>query len=226
MSDDSGTANTTLTFAAGTNPDIAQVQVQNKLQLATPLLPATGTASRHPGHPIEQQLSAGRGLRVQRQQHVALRHRQLCRFALAGSTEPGQRRGQLQRLRYPVRDAHLARCRQAQQLRVDAGRRRERDPEPERPGCRRPARRNAGAADTAADRDDHRGDAAAHADGVRQHPAEGQPRRVPGAHSRRRARRAWRRDLLHRLALQRPAGVGDRHPAGAGRQRARHGQRW
>src|SRR5471032_3059472 len=39
-SDDSGTATTTLTFDAGTNPDIAQVQVQNKLQLATPLLPA------------------------------------------------------------------------------------------------------------------------------------------------------------------------------------------
>src|ERR1700681_4909641 len=37
--DDSGQATTTLTFAAGTNPDIAQVQVQNKLQLATPLLP-------------------------------------------------------------------------------------------------------------------------------------------------------------------------------------------
>jgi multidrug efflux pump len=37
--DDSGTATTTLTFEAGTNPDIAQVQVQNKLQLATPLLP-------------------------------------------------------------------------------------------------------------------------------------------------------------------------------------------
>ena len=29
----------TVTFAAGTNPDIAQVQVQNKLQQATPLLP-------------------------------------------------------------------------------------------------------------------------------------------------------------------------------------------
>ncbi len=40
-SDDSGTAIVTLTFAAGTNPDVAQVQVQNKLQLATPLLPAT-----------------------------------------------------------------------------------------------------------------------------------------------------------------------------------------
>src|SRR6202171_4334777 len=38
--DDSGQATTTLTFAAGTNPDIAQVQVQNKLQLAVPLLPA------------------------------------------------------------------------------------------------------------------------------------------------------------------------------------------
>ncbi|MGH8142121.1 MAG: efflux RND transporter permease subunit [Steroidobacteraceae bacterium] len=39
-SDDSGTATISLTFDAGTNPDIAQVQVQNKLQLATPLLPA------------------------------------------------------------------------------------------------------------------------------------------------------------------------------------------
>ncbi|MDB5858907.1 MAG: multidrug efflux transporter permease subunit [Ramlibacter sp.] len=38
--DDTGTATITLTFAAGTNPDIAQVQVQNKLALAMPLLPA------------------------------------------------------------------------------------------------------------------------------------------------------------------------------------------
>ncbi|WP_115718206.1 efflux RND transporter permease subunit [Gallaecimonas mangrovi] len=34
-----GMATITLTFIQGTNPDIAQVQVQNKLQLATPLLP-------------------------------------------------------------------------------------------------------------------------------------------------------------------------------------------
>jgi len=34
-----GTATITLSFAQGTDPDIAQVQVQNKLQLATPLLP-------------------------------------------------------------------------------------------------------------------------------------------------------------------------------------------
>jgi multidrug efflux pump len=38
-SDDSGQGVVTLTFAPGTDPDIAQVQVQNKLQLATPQLP-------------------------------------------------------------------------------------------------------------------------------------------------------------------------------------------
>lgn len=38
-SDSSGQAQITLTFSADANPDIAQVQVQNKLQLATPLLP-------------------------------------------------------------------------------------------------------------------------------------------------------------------------------------------
>src|SRR5206468_2547897 len=40
-SDDTGQSTTTLTFATGTNADIAQVQVQNKLQLAMPLLPAS-----------------------------------------------------------------------------------------------------------------------------------------------------------------------------------------
>jgi multidrug efflux pump len=38
-SQSNGTATITLTFASGTNADIAQVQVQNKLQLAMPLLP-------------------------------------------------------------------------------------------------------------------------------------------------------------------------------------------
>jgi len=40
-SDKDGTLTITLTFDQGTNPDIAQVQVQNKLQLATPSLPQT-----------------------------------------------------------------------------------------------------------------------------------------------------------------------------------------
>ncbi len=38
-SDSAGNVSVILTFEAGTNPDIAQVQVQNKLALATPLLP-------------------------------------------------------------------------------------------------------------------------------------------------------------------------------------------
>src|SRR6266850_8052984 len=38
-SDSAGNGTITLTFDAGTNPDIAQVQVQNKVALATPLLP-------------------------------------------------------------------------------------------------------------------------------------------------------------------------------------------
>lgn len=38
-SDSSGTLQLTLSFQNGTDADIAQVQVQNKLQLATPLLP-------------------------------------------------------------------------------------------------------------------------------------------------------------------------------------------
>src|SRR5690606_103524 len=38
-SDSNGNAQIELTFEPGTNPDIAQVQVQNKLQLAMPTLP-------------------------------------------------------------------------------------------------------------------------------------------------------------------------------------------
>ncbi|MBQ4833720.1 efflux RND transporter permease subunit [Pseudoalteromonas sp. MMG010] len=38
-SESTGSATLTLTFSAGTDPDIAQVQVQNKLATATPLLP-------------------------------------------------------------------------------------------------------------------------------------------------------------------------------------------
>ena len=39
-SDDFGKGSITISFEPGTDPDIAQVQVQNKLQLATPLLPS------------------------------------------------------------------------------------------------------------------------------------------------------------------------------------------
>ena len=56
-SSSNGQTQITLTFATGTNPDIAQVQVQNKVTLAQPLLPVAGHAARggggegEPGHP-------------------------------------------------------------------------------------------------------------------------------------------------------------------------------
>ena len=80
-----------------------------------------------------------------RQQHVEVRHRELRRLAHPGSAQPDRRRRQLQRLRHAVRDAHLARPEQAQQLRADAPRRDQRAAEPERADLRRPARRHAGA---------------------------------------------------------------------------------
>src|ERR1043166_1587820 len=49
-SDASGTAIITLYFLPGTNPDTAQVQVQNKLQLATPSLPQTVQQQRSEEH--------------------------------------------------------------------------------------------------------------------------------------------------------------------------------
>ncbi|HXZ09829.1 MAG TPA: efflux RND transporter permease subunit, partial [Paraburkholderia sp.] len=43
VSNSNGTATITLSFATGTNPDIAEVQVQNKVALAQPLLPTAVT---------------------------------------------------------------------------------------------------------------------------------------------------------------------------------------
>jgi HAE1 family hydrophobic/amphiphilic exporter-1 len=45
-SDASGSARTTLTFNAGTDIDVAQVQVQNKLQQAMSRLPQSAVQSR------------------------------------------------------------------------------------------------------------------------------------------------------------------------------------
>jgi len=45
ITDDTGQSTTTLTFETGTSPDTAQVQVQSKLELAEPRLPASVTQS-------------------------------------------------------------------------------------------------------------------------------------------------------------------------------------
>ena len=45
-SDSAGSVSITVTFEAGTNPDMAQVQVQNKIQTALSTLPQVVTAAR------------------------------------------------------------------------------------------------------------------------------------------------------------------------------------
>ena len=65
-SDSQGSASMTLTFEAGTNPDIAQVQVQNKLQLATPKLPSVVQTQGHHGGQGQLQFPDGAGLRFRR----------------------------------------------------------------------------------------------------------------------------------------------------------------
>ena len=114
-----GTASITLTFKQGTDPDIAQVQVQNKLQAATPLLPAE----------VQQQ-----GLRVTKPTrnflvvlgfHSAddsMSGDDLANFVASNVQDPiartpGRRRRAA--VRRAVRDAHLAGSGEARRLRRD-----------------------------------------------------------------------------------------------------------
>ncbi len=120
----------TLTFDNATNPDIAQVQVQNKLQLAMPLLPQ---AVQRQGINVSKSRSGflhGRGLRVRRRQHEPQRHLRLRHREPRGSAEPRPGRRQRAGVRRAVRDAHLARSEQARHLQPDA-----------RPTSSRPSRR-------------------------------------------------------------------------------------
>ena len=72
------------------------------------------------------------------------RHRRFHRLQRAGSTEPHAGCRRLPGVRFAVRHAHLARSGQAQQLRAHAGRREQRDRQPERAGLVRRDRRPAG----------------------------------------------------------------------------------
>ena len=89
-SDKDGSMTITLFFEQGTNPDISQVQVQNKLQLATPLLPHRGAAAGPAGRQGHPQLPGDRRLRLDRWQHERLGHRRLHRLARPGPDQPHQ----------------------------------------------------------------------------------------------------------------------------------------
>ncbi len=56
-----GRVSITLTFETGTDPDIAQVQVQNKVALATPRLPYRGDPAGRGGGQGQRRLPDGGG---------------------------------------------------------------------------------------------------------------------------------------------------------------------
>ena len=113
-SDSNGQAQITLTFDAGTNPDIAQVQVQNKLQLATPLLPQEVQQQGVTRHQVGAQLPHGHRLRVGRRQHDrAPTSPTTSPPTCSTRCQPRRRRRRAHAVRLAVRDAHLARPEQA-----------------------------------------------------------------------------------------------------------------
>ena len=221
-----GSYTLTVTFALGTDPDINTVNVQNRAQLATPLLPPEvqrqGLVIRKKSAALLQIIThlfaeehARRALSQQ------LRHDQRRRPAVA---HPRRRPGD------PVRRARLfaaavARPRPADRLQPHADRRRDRGPEPERAGGARPHRRRAGAAGPAVPAHDQDPGPADAARPVREHHRARQSRRLGGARQGRRPRRSRRQDPGALQPLQRRADGGDRHLPVARRQRRRRGAR-
>ena len=150
------------------NPDIAQVQVQNKLQLAMPLLPQDVQQQGITRDEVLVELPDGARLRLRGRQALGQRPRRLCRVArstIRSAAVPASASVQLFGAEYAMRiwldPDKLA------QLQADADRRHRRDPGAERPGLRRPARRPAGRRRPAAQRHDHRAEPAADARAVR-----------------------------------------------------------
>ena len=68
-SDASGAGRIELTFAPGTDPDLAWAQVQNKLQLATASLPAVVQQQGRQGQQVHQKLADHCGPDLGRRQH-------------------------------------------------------------------------------------------------------------------------------------------------------------
>ncbi len=194
-SDKDGTMTITLSFAQGTNADIAQVQVQNKLALATPLLPQE----------VQQQ-----GIRVAKStknfllvvgfvsEDGSMSSVDIADFIAstvqdAVSRTPGVGDFQLFGSQYAMRvwmdpaklnnysltPVDVATAIEAQNVQIASG-------ELGRPAL---------AARPAAQRHRHRPLAAAAPGPVRRHPAAREPGRLAGAHPRRRARGARRGEL-------------------------------
>ena len=183
----------------GTDPDVAQVQVQNKVQQAIPRLPPTVQQARHRRHEGADELPDDRrDLRRDRQGEptatsptTSAARWQIRSRASTASAASTCSAG--------VRDADLARSAEALRAQADAVGYRGAIARAERSGLRRQDRPAAGAAGPAAQRDGHRAIA-----------SSAPPERVQGDHRqvrrdrrdgparRRRARRARQRVLRRR----------------------------
>ena len=189
-----GQASINVTFKQGTDPDTAQVQVQNKVQQAIPRLPPTVQQSGHRRHQGADELPDDRrDLRRVRQGDraptspttSAARSRIRSRASTASARSRSSARSYAMRIWLDPTKLSA--------LQPDAVGRRGRDRRAERPGLGGQDRPAAGAAGPAAQRDGHRAEQAAHRRGVPRHHRQVRRRRRDRAARRCRARRARQR---------------------------------
>ncbi len=117
--DSSGSAAVTLTFAPGTDPDLAWAKVQNKLQLALPVLPDVVQSRGLTVSKSTRNYLLIVGLTSDDPQHRPGRPRDyvVSKVETVLARVPGV--GEVADLRHRLRDAHLARPGQAHEVRDD-----------------------------------------------------------------------------------------------------------
>ena len=107
-SDASGAGRIELTFAPGTDPDLAWAQVQNKLQLAMASLPEVVQTPGGQGQQVDPELAHHRRAGLGRREHGRLRPGGLRPVEHPAGAGARAGRGRGRGLRIPVLDAGLA----------------------------------------------------------------------------------------------------------------------
>ncbi len=144
-SSSAGQATITVTFEQGTDPDIAQVQVQNKLQAATPLLPQEVQRQGLTRRQGDAELPAGHRRFIRRTARMTASI--LPTLIVSKLQDPLSRVARRRRhasVRLAICHAHLGRSREAAGVPADAARRDRGDPGAECAGFGGPDRRIAG----------------------------------------------------------------------------------
>ena len=218
-----GTYSLTVTFAIGTDPNIDQVLVQNRVQLALASLPepvqAQGVSVQKKNTAILQIVT----LDSPDRKFDSLVHEQLRDDQPDRRARPPARRRQRQGVRRgQLLDAHLDGSAAPAVVRPAAEGRHRRHPRAKPEHRRRPGRHAARSARDRVPVYGRRPVAARPAGGVRQHRRQGSNRAGRPAHpsARRRPDRAWRADLFAGLQGQRAARRRHRHLPDAGLQLA------